>query len=225
MRQQFRTLAQLRESLAVSLGFGAQAGVIDLQIPILNQFLQQAQSQLWREVDWRYLLKKHTEDLCIGQRVLDLPDDAPMGVLYGVYAQDGADWYQLSAGVPRVGEVPERGLPLYYEQTAREEGTIQLEFEPVPETAPVPIRIEYYAAPKRFERDNDRCSVPDDLLLTLALVMAKGHYRQADVQLYTDRYAVMLRQAKSDNFGVDGEERQVLYDPYAVPVKPHQLVP
>lgn len=42
---------------------------------------------------------------------------------------------------------------------------------------------------------------------------------------YTDRYAVMLRQAKADNFGVDGEERKVVYDPYAVPVKPHQLVP
>ena len=45
MRPLFKTLAELRESLAVSLGFGAMAGVIDLQIPILNQFLQQAQQQ------------------------------------------------------------------------------------------------------------------------------------------------------------------------------------
>ena len=44
MRPLFKTLAELRESLAVSLGFGAMAGVIDLQIPILNQFLQQAQN-------------------------------------------------------------------------------------------------------------------------------------------------------------------------------------
>ena len=55
MRPLFKTLAELRESLAVSLGFGAMAGVIDLQIPILNQFLQQAQQQLWRDVRWRYL--------------------------------------------------------------------------------------------------------------------------------------------------------------------------
>ena len=46
MRPLFKTLAELRESLAVSLGFGAMAGVIDLQIPILNQFLQQAQQHV-----------------------------------------------------------------------------------------------------------------------------------------------------------------------------------
>ena len=83
MRPLFKTLAELRESLAVSLGFGAMAGVIDLQIPILNQFLQQAQQQLRRDVRWRYLLKQHIEALGVGQRVLDVPDDAPIGVMFG----------------------------------------------------------------------------------------------------------------------------------------------
>lgn len=44
------------------------------------------------------------------------------------------------------------------------------------------------------------------LLLALAVVMGKGHYRQQDVQLYADRFANMLRQAKAENFGVDGED-------------------
>lgn len=83
---------------------------------------------------------------------------------------------------------------------------MQLEFEPVPEEEPVKIRIEYYAEPKRFTQDDDFCSVPDDLLLALAVVMGKGHYRQQDVQLYADRFANMLRQAKAENFGVDGED-------------------
>ena len=76
----------------------------------------------------------------------------------------------------------------------------------MPEDEPVQIRIEYYAEPKRFTQDDDFCSVPDDLLLALAVVMGKGHYRQQDVQLYADRFANMLRQAKAENFGVDGED-------------------
>lgn len=199
MRPLFKTLAELRESLAVSLGFGAMAGVIDLQIPILNQFLQQAQQQLWRDVRWRYLLKQHIEALGVGQRVLDVPDDAPIGVMFGVYALYQDNWYAVKAGLPRVGE-PDGGYPLWYELTAREQGVMQLEFEPVPEEEPVKIRIEYYAEPKRFTQDDDFCSVPDDLLLALAVVMGKGHYRQQDVQLYADRFANMLRQAKAENF-------------------------
>ena len=205
MRPLFKTLAELRESLAVSLGFGAMAGVIDLQIPILNQFLQQAQQQLWRDVRWRYMLKQHIEALGVGQRVLDVPDDAPIGVMFGVYALYQDNWYAVKAGLPRVGE-PDGGYPLWYELTAREQGVMQLEFEPVPEDEPVQIRIEYYAEPKRFTQDDDFCSVPDDLLLALAVVMGKGHYRQQDVQLYADRFANMLRQAKAENFGVDGED-------------------
>lgn len=131
MRPLFKTLAELRESLAVSLGFGAMAGVIDLQIPILNQFLQQAQQQLWRDVRWRYLLKQHIEALGVGQRVLDVPDDAPIGVMFGVYALYQDNWYAVKAGLPRVGE-PDGGYPLWYELTAREQGVMQLEFEPVP---------------------------------------------------------------------------------------------
>ena len=45
-----------------------------------------------------------------------------------------------------------------------------------------------------------------DSPLALAVVMGKGHYRQQDVQLYADRFANMLRQAKAENFGVDGED-------------------
>ncbi len=222
MRPLFKTLETLRKDLAVSLGFGAMAGVIDLQIPILNQFLQQAQDQLWRDVRWRYLLRKHTEDLGVGQRVLDVPDDAPVGVLFGVFVKDGDQWRRLFAGVPREGE-DDIGLPQFFELTARHEGVMQLEFSPVPDQV-VPVRIEYYAQPGRFSQNDDPCSVPDDLLLTLAIAMAKGHYRQPDVQLYTDRFGQMLRQAKSENFGVDGERREAEFDPFSVPVRDNQRI-
>ena len=60
---QFATLDELRRRLAIRLGFGAQADVIALQAPILDDFLQSAQMYLWREVAWRHLQKSHTEKL------------------------------------------------------------------------------------------------------------------------------------------------------------------
>ena len=41
MRPVYATLEQLRDRLAVALGFGAQGGAQPNQIPILNHFLQQ----------------------------------------------------------------------------------------------------------------------------------------------------------------------------------------
>lgn len=222
MRPLFKTLVELRQDLAVTLGFGAMRGMIDLQVPILNQFLQQAQNQLWRDVDWRYLYRQHIEDLGLGQRVLDLPDDAPLGNICGVYAFNGYGWNELKAGIPRSGREPAGRYPLCYELTGRHYDVLQVEFFPVPDDKPVTIRIEYYAAPARFTDDMDRCSVPDDLLLTLAVVMAKGHYRQPDVQLYSDRFSKMLIDAKAENFGVDGEIKRfghLDYDPYGEPVR------
>lgn len=203
MKSRFRTLSELRQSLAILLGFGAQAGVIDLQIPFLNEQLQSAQMQIWREIAFRYLQKKHEETLGVGQKVLDLPDDNPLGKLYGIYLLDGTRWVRLREGIPRqTGN--QQSQPNCFELTAREEGDLQIELYPVPEKL-YQIRVEYYASPKRFTQNNDRASLPDDLILTLATVFAKGHYRQPDVQMYADKYDRIMRDAKAQNFGADGE--------------------
>ena len=221
MRPQFKTLEELRENLAVSLGFGAVAGTIDLQIPILTQFLQQAQMQLWRDVRWQHLLRTHIEPLGVGQRVLDIPDDFAMGRMVRVFRKESDGWRSLSHGFPECMDDDETGEPEFYDVSARFDGRhVQIEFWPVP-LALVDIRIDYYAVPMRFTHNNDRASVPDDLLLALSLVTAKGHYRQPDVQLYADRFSNLLRQAKADNFGSDGEVRYRRYDPYDTPVEKH----
>lgn len=222
MRPLFKTLGELRRDLAVSIGFGAMAGAVDVQIPILNQFLQQAQMQLWRDVNWLYLHKRHQEDLGIGQSVLDLPDDAPLGNISGVYARRNGTWEELQQGIPKEECAYNYGSPHWYGISARQYNVPQVEFFPVPNDKPVSIRIEYYAQTANFKNDDDRASVPDDLLLTLAIVMAKGHYRQPDVQLYADRFSKMLQHAKAENFGSDGETcspRRLDYDPYRFPVR------
>lgn len=224
MRPQFKTLEELRENLAVSLGFGAVPGAIDLQIPILTQFLQQAQQQLWRDVRWQHLLRTHIEPLGVAQRVLDVPDDFSVGKVEQVYRRQGGGWQKLTQGFPVFMDGERKGPPEFYEVSARFDGRhAQIEFWPLPQEL-VAMRIDYYAVPQRFTHNNDRASVPDDLLLALALVTGKGHYRQPDVQLYADRFNNMLRQAKADNFGSDGEVRQTYADLYSVPVGAHQIV-
>lgn len=218
MRPLFKTLSELRQDLAVSLGFGAASGMIELQIPILTQFLQQSQAQLWRDVRWRHLLRTHVEDLGVGQRVLDLPDGFSIGELDAVYKSTGSQWSMLRRGMPIGVDLYQSGCPEAFEVSARYAGdAVQIEFWPLPEEL-ISVRVDYYAAPARFIQNQDRASVPDDLLLTLAVVMGKGHYRQPDVQLYADRFDKMLRHAKAENFGVDGEIRHVVRDPYSNPV-------
>ena len=222
MRPIYKTLAELRQSLAINLGFGAQIGMIELQIPMLTNILQQAQDQLWRDVRWRHLLRSHEETLGAGQRVMDLPDDFAVGLLSGVFKLCHDVWVPIPEGFPRCRDT-QTGEPIYFELSARYDAdNIQTEFWPVPDTE-IQIRMDYYAKPARFSHNTDRASVDDALVLTLATVIGKGHYKQADVQLYSDRFSNQLRQLKAANFGSDGEKRAINIDPYSRTVQPSQI--
>ena len=197
---QFATLDELRRRLAIRLGFGAQADVIALQAPILDDFLQSAQMYLWREVSWRHLQKSVVETLGVGQRVMDLPDGADISSVKRVLVHDGSSWYEVPAGLPIRND--ETGVPLRYELLAHEAGVLQLHFYPVPVSA-VDVAVEYLARPARFVHNTDRASLPDDLIFLHALVNAKAHYRQPDVQAANGQLESGLRKAREANFGVD----------------------
>ena len=196
----FDTLDNLRRRLAVRLGFGSQADMIALQSPILTDFLQSAQQYLWREVTWRHLRKIHFETLGVGQRVLDLPDDAGIASIEQVLVKSGTEWREVKAGLPTRSD--ETGVPMRYELNAEEFGEAQLSFYPVPDVA-VAMAIEYTAEPARFTQNTDRASVPDDLIFLHALVNAKAHYRQPDVQAANGQLERGLQKAREANFGVD----------------------
>ena len=199
--QTFNTLDSMRKNLAIRLGFGAQAEVIALQIPILDSFLQTAQQHLWRIVPWRHLQKVHIENLGVEQRVLDLPDDADQSGIKRVWVKVGDNWRRIEAGIPTCAP-DEKGVPLRYEMMAHEQDVMQLHFWPVP-VEPITAKIEYIAKPSRFTAGSDRASLPDDLIFLHALVSAKAHYRQPDLQAVNGQYEQSLRYAKEANFGVD----------------------
>ena len=79
---------------------------------------------------------------------------------------------------------------------------MQLHFYPVPVSA-VDVAVEYLAKPARFVQDTDMASLPDDLIFLHALVNAKAHYRQPDVQAANGQLEIGLRRAREANFGVD----------------------
>lgn len=221
MRPKYRTLQQLRDSLAVSLGFGAAGGSQPNQIPILNEFLQQAQAQLWRDLRLNNSRKTHYESLGVNQEFLDVPDDMSVGDLQAVFWLDGDIWHRLHHGLPDVYDLSLREEPCYYGINVRGDGSnVQVQFYPVP-CELIKIRMDYYAQPSRFTQNDDAASVPDDLLLTLAVVFAKAHYQQSDVQLYTSRFDAMLRKIKAQNFDSEGSRvcRTGFSDPYERPVK------
>ena len=196
----FDTLGNLRKRLATRLGFGAQADVIALQLPMLDDFLQSAQTYLWRAVSWRHLQKVVSEPLGVGQRVMDLPDDADISSIKRVWVRDGTVWQEIGAGIPLRDEAT--GRPCRYELLAHEEGLLQLHFYPIPNEL-VDVKVEYEAVPARFTASTDRASLPDDLIFFHALINAKAHYREPDVQAVSGQYEQSLRAAREANFGVD----------------------
>ena len=204
MTPSFDTLSNLRRRLAVRLGFGAQADALGIQAPILDDFLQSAQTYLCRMIRWRHLQRLHVEDLGVGQRVMDLPDDCLTDGIHRVLVLDAGVWREVKAGLPALlrQRSEDTGIPLRYELLAHEEGVGQLHFQPIP-TTKVQIAIEYYAAPARFTSSTDRASIPDDLIFLHALANAKAHYRQPDAQAASGQLDNALVKARIHNFGVD----------------------
>ena len=204
MTPSFDTLSNLRRRLAVRLGFGAQADALGIQAPILDDFLQSAQTYLCRIIRWRHLQRLHVEDLGVNQRVMDLPDDCLIDGIHRVLVLDAGAWREVKAGLPALlrQRAEDIGTPRRYEFLAHDEGVGQLHFSPIP-TSVVQIAIEYYAAPMRFTAGTDRASIPDDLIFLHALANAKAHYRQPDAQAASGQLDNALVKARIQNFGVD----------------------
>ena len=216
MRPTYKTLQQLRDDLAVSLGFGAMGGAQPNQIPYLTQVLQQSQNYLWGELKLNSTSRTHVETLGMGQEVLDVPSDCQVGYLRGVFYKDGNVWVRLHHGLPDEYDLSIRDTPQFYGVNTRyDKDNLQIQFYPIPQE-PVEIRMDYFAQPNRFARNDDRASVPDHLLMTLAIGTAKMHYQQADGQVYMDRYQKEMRRVKSQNFEAEGSMRcNEWLDPYS----------
>ncbi len=196
-----KTLQEMRDKLRVRLGFGAQSSKSGPQTKILNDFIQEAQEDLYKEVDWKQLRKIWILEPGIEQQYLDYPDDMAPNRILNISSRSAdsinpPDYRDMTEGI----EIRHLNSEVDYDKPTRYELRDQIEIWPIMDEIGTAIRIEGLIRLERFEFDNDRLTVPGDGLVSLlALAKAKNHYRHNDWQEYLRDYNVQLNRAKSKN--------------------------
>lgn len=213
----YRTLKQLRDDLSVRLGFAAQYSQINSSI--LNSFLRSANQQLWIQSSWLHGRRDYEGTLTAGAQFMAYPSGIEPGFIFSMAAKISGQWVPLDRGIDPEHRlsVTSASYPTRYAENANDAGAVKIEFWPLT-SQNVDVRIEYDAASGAFTQDNDRPSVPDELVFLHALVNAKLHYRQPDGQTYASQLETMLSAYKARNFGrrVFSPEKAKV-DPYSIP--------
>ena len=204
---QFKTLGELRSTLARRLGFGA-TGSAGINAGLLDSFLQNAQDQLYPQFDWRHRIKYDEKVTGSGQSLYDYAEDCDPIRITEVAIWDGACWVPMKEGITwGMRSDDSQTIPCRYERFE------QMEVWPVPDSA-YTIRRYYVASPARFTQDNDRASIDDALILLHAIANAKLHYKQADGQGYGNQLNALMRQLKAKNRGASVHSRSEPDDVY-----------
>lgn len=196
----YRTLKQLRDDLAVRLGFGAQNGRINE--PLLNSFLRSANAQIWAVSEWLHGRKDYEGSLTTPWQFISYPTGCEPGFIRSISVKVSGQWVPLTRGINDAmrSAVTSASYPTHYDENANDADVSKVEVWPI-STANVDYRIEFEAQPSAFTKDTDRSSVPDELVFLHALVNAKLHYRQPDGEGYSSQLNNLLDTYKTRNFG------------------------
>ncbi len=183
----YRTLATLRTSMAIRLGFASQAANLPPGMTaLINQFLFDAQSTLYRDYPalqtrrffrWKvvpgirfYSLKDNDEDVIAGLH-LD-----PSKTIEWVGMQDTRNvWWPLVEGIS----------PQLYTMIAKPWRPARYEIRQAIELYPAPnqtywLWMKGHMGLKSFVNDTDQTTLDDELVYLRALANAKAHYGQSD---------------------------------------------
>lgn len=216
-----RILSDCRNELAARLGFGAMVGAGQMNAPILNSFLADAQEQLYLALDWPELVTFDEKQTNVGQAFYDWPANVNLRRILSVAVRiSGNLWHPLQRGIEfSHRSVPTSSYPLRYEPTAQ-----QMEVWPVPGAA-YTLRRYYVQALGRFTQNDDPVTLEGRLVLLFALANAKAHYKHSDAQLYFKQAEDLLTDIKNrSRRNTTIRKREDAFDLYAVPVAPEQMV-
>lgn len=179
------TLADLRVKLLARLGFGAVAPAA--MTPLLNSFLAQAQTLLYRRYKLWRLERWYTWNLTAGTRFYDLDAnrdtctkklDARQIAWVGV-SQGDSQWRPLLAGIaPEFYTTQGGGIPEFYEIRQ----CIEVWPAPADDTWQLRIKGDFGLLP--FAADTDSTTLDPEAIFLLALANAKAHYGQPDAANY-----------------------------------------
>lgn len=196
------TLGELRSEMITRLGFGAQGAAAGNIAVTVDSFLRNAQNYLYWKYEFNVLRKTYNWTAVAGQTLYDWPDDMEPRKAIGLRVLFNGIWQPMAEGIDYYHDtvVDTRYVPRRYDRRA------QLEIWPQPDGT-YTIRADYYQRLVRFTQDNDRCTMDDHLVFTLALGRAKRHYKHDDAQDYFNEITDLTRQLQ---LAAHGDKRYVV---------------
>jgi|21_taG_2_1085346.scaffolds.fasta_scaffold03164_6 hypothetical protein len=197
-----RTLGELRQELRDRLGFASTGGRSGANTSIIDSFLRNAQTQLYYQFDWKFLISVDKSIVTNkSQTLYDWPDAVDPDRLIQVLAED------TSSSLPNIYPLVE-GIDWNHDnytttenKPSRYEIRNQIEIWPAPDSASYKIWLEYVQRLGRFTQDADRASIDGDLILLHAISNAKSHYGHRDSQVYVQQLNALLQRLKSGGLG------------------------
>ena len=199
----YQTLGELRSLLQQRLGFGSSGAASGINATTIDNFLFNAQIQLYWHTDWKKLTFYADKTVGSGQTLIDYPTTAsgapadanPDRILKLAVLVNGL-WIPIEEGIGT--EHYSYSDRKYYPQRYERYGQIEL----WPQADQVyTVRVWYIRELARFTQDNDRTTIDDDLVFLHALANGKAHYRHPDAEVYAGQLATMLSDIKTKQFG------------------------
>lgn len=195
----YRTLLQLRTAMMRRLGFSTQVSVPPAGMAeLLTEFLQSAQRALFLRPEIARQERIYTWTLVDGQRFYGLTTNEETGTgankpmsatkVSWVGVERNGSWTPLIAGIPPelYGTVGNVGFPSHYQINQ------SIEIFPVPDDTVQYLRIKGAYGLLPFSADADTPTIDDELVLLMALYLAKLHYGQPDANQQLQIMEVML---------------------------------
>lgn len=196
LESRYRTLGQLMTELRSRLGFIAYGSASKTNDLLIKSFLQEAHDYVFGELEPTVMRKKTIIKLQPGSYRYDWHNDEEdevitPGNVISVWLHEPIS--KLTQGISEAERayVDLQGCPQKYDTLNG-----QMELFPCPDRE-YDLVVEYIANHSRFERADDRPSVPDRLVFLYALATAKAHYRHADAQASAATFTNMLNKEKA----------------------------
>jgi len=227
----YRTLLQLRTAMMRRLGFSTQVSVPPAGMAeLLTEFLQSAQRALFLRPEIARQERIYTWTLVDDQRFYGLTTNEETGtgankpmsatkVRWAGIERDG-NWYPLISGMPPelYGTTGNVGYPSHYQINQ------SIEIFPVPDATVQYLRIKGAYGLLPFAADSDTPTIDDELVLLMALYLAKLHYGQPDANQQLQIMEVMLGAMVAGTHQTNRYvyERRGAFEPF---VEPQPTVP
>lgn len=206
----YRTLGEIRAILQARLGMGAM-GASGANQTLLNSFITNAQAQLYRLQDWKFLTDYFDKTLGVSQNLIDYPTAGTMG----------ATGCERDQRILRL-ESPQNGqyIPLREGITTEMWSTMDTQswpsrFERFRQILIYPkadqiytVRVWFVADLGVFSQDAHTATLDDEMILLHALTNAKAHYRQPDAQTYQGQLDALLSALRGQSFTTDSVYRR-----------------